>query len=256
MKRTWMLAIAAGAVVAVLGVGAVWAQSSGQTTPGSSFLDRVAQKLGIDSPKLKQAIDDTRNEDIDAAVANGDLTQKQADALKQRAANGPEFFGEKGFGHAGGPGGFEFGFGLGKGMGIGDAAQQLADFLGISTDQLKTELQADNATLATVAEAHGKSRDDLKSFITNGVKAKLDQAVQNGDLTQKREDDALSMLNDNLDKLIDSKFIGRIAGKFEQHFRGPHRGDDNGNDDDGDDANPPSTAPAPQGGQGAQSFQF
>lgn len=254
MKRTWLLAIGAAAVVATLGVGAVWAQTSGDSTSGSSFLDRVAQKLGIDSPKLKQAIDDTRNEDIDAAVANGDLTQKQADALKQRAADGPEFFGEKGFGHLGGRGGFDFAPGFG--MGLQDAAQQLADFLGVSTDQLKTELQADNATLATVAAAHGKSRDDLKAFITNGIRTKLDQAVQDGDLTQKREDDILSKLNEGLDKLIDSNFIGRIAGKFEHHFRGHGDDADRGDGHEQDDDSPPSTAPAPQGGEGTQSFQF
>ena len=39
------------------------AQSTGNST-GSTFLDRVAQKLGIYTPKLQQAITDTRTEDI------------------------------------------------------------------------------------------------------------------------------------------------------------------------------------------------
>lgn len=247
MKRTWLLAASAGAVVAVIGVGAVLAQSSGQPAAGSSFLDRVAQKLGIDSPKLKQAIDDTRIEDIDAAVAAGNLTQKQADALKQRAANGPEFFGEKGFapgmngGH--GPGrGFDFGLG----MGMHDAAQKFAGFLGISVEQLRTELQAGNATLASVAESHGKSRDDVKSFIAGNVKSKLDAAVANQDLTQQRADQILSNLNSSLDQLIDSKSIGRFAGKFEFKFRS--HGDRNGGA-----APMPGAPPSPRSGAG---FEF
>ncbi len=246
MKRTWLLAASAGAVVAVIGVGAVLAQSSGQPATGSSFLDRVAQKLGIDSPKLKQAIADTRIEDIDAAVAAGDLTQKQADALKQRAANGPEFFGEKGFapgmngGH--GPGrGFDFGLG----MGMHDAAQKFADFLGISVEQFRTELQADNATVASVAGSHGKSRDDVKSFITGNVKSKLDAAVANQGLTQQRADQILSNLNTSLDQLIDSKSIGRFAGRGKFEFKFRNHGDRNGGA-----APAPGAAPSPQSGAG------
>src|SRR5262249_17590886 len=161
------------------------------------FLDRVAQKLGIETPKLQQAITDTRNEDIDAAVQNGDLTQKQADALKQRAQNIPGFgfkaFGEK---HLAGPKAFGFagpkgfGFAFGFGLGMAEADQKLADFLGITTDQLHTELHAKNATLANVAAAHGKTRDDLKAFISSTAKAALDAAVANQDLTQKRADEA------------------------------------------------------------------
>ena len=53
-------------------------------------------------------------------------------------------------------------------MGLADASQKFAEFLGITTDQLKTELQADNATIATVAAAHGKSRDQVKTFEFDG----------------------------------------------------------------------------------------
>jgi uncharacterized protein YidB (DUF937 family) len=217
MKRKWLVAVAAGIAVAVVGVGAVLAQTPSGNGDGTSFLDRVAAKLGIDSPKLKQAITDVRNEDIDKAVANGDLTQKQADALKQRNADNPGF-GEghsRGFRGMGPKGPFGFGFGFG----LPEAEQKLADFLGISADQLRTELQADNATLATVAQAHGKSRDALKTFITDGAKSKLDELVKSGDLTQKRADDMLSKLSDNLDKLIDAN-IGAGLHHFEFKFRG------------------------------------
>jgi uncharacterized protein YidB (DUF937 family) len=247
-KRKWLLAAAGATLVVALGAGVAMAQSATGNGTGSTFLDRVAQKLGIDTPKLQKAITDTRNEDVDAAVANGDLTQKQADALKQKIQNTPGFGGH-GFqgpgGVRGGPKGFEPGFGFGFGMGFADAGQKFADFLGISTDQLRTELQADNATLATVAAAHGKSRDDVKSFITDAAKAKLDDAVKNGDLTQKREDAALKMLTDNLDKLLDGKLGLFFRGGLGRHNDGPKPGDDSPN------------TPAPQsgsGGNGTQSF--
>lgn len=209
-KKQWILALGGALAVVVVGAGVVMAQTPapGSGSNGPSFLDRVAQKLGIDTAKLQDAVTGARTDQIDEAVANGDLTQKQADNLKnkiQNAPNGGDFGfggpGKRGFG-PGGPGG-KGAFGFGFGPGFADAGQRFADFLGISTDQLKTELSADGATLAKVAEAHGKSRDDVKAFITSTAKTQLDAAVANGDLTQKLEDEALSALNSHLDELID-----------------------------------------------------
>ena len=204
MKRRWWLAAVGGAaLMVVVGAGVVMAQTP---TPGAgtatSFLDRVAQKLGITTPKLQSAINSAANDQIDAMVKSGKLTQQQADQLKQRIAQGKgpglggPFFGRD-FGHEmRGP---KFGFALGAEM------DKLAAFIGVSTTQLKTELQASNATLATVAQAHVKSRADLKNFITNEAKTRLDQAVKDGKLTQQQETSMLSMLTSNLDALIDGK---------------------------------------------------
>ncbi len=247
-RKKWTAAAVGAALVVVLGAGAVMAQTTPNPT-GSSFLDRVAQKLGIDAPKLQKAITDTRNEDIDAAVKNGDLTQKQADALKAKTLNTPGFGGR---GHdgpedvPGGREGFPDGFGMrhgpkGFGLGLPGAEQKVADFLGTPLDALKVEMGANGATLASVAQAHGKSRDQLKSFITDTAKATLDAAVKNGDLTQKRADAALAMLSANLDKLIDGNM-----GAFGHGFGHGRRMKPNA-----------PTMPAPQGGSGisgAQSF--
>jgi hypothetical protein len=205
VKKTWIIAVAGALAVAVVGAGVVMAQTPGGSS-GPSFLDRVAQKLGIDTPKLKDAITGARQDQIDEAVKNGDLTQKQADALKSRAEknpDGPFGFGGRGMRGKGGPGGFGMGGPFGFGMGLADAGQKFADYLGISMDTLKTELGADGATLATVAQAHGKGRDDLKSFITGNAKSLLDAKVQSGDLTQKREDEMLAQLSAHIDDLID-----------------------------------------------------
>jgi polyhydroxyalkanoate synthesis regulator phasin len=201
MTRRWWIAGAAVVALAVaLGAGTlVMAQQSDQST-GTSFLDRVAQKLGIDTPKLQDAVKSAANDEVDAAVQRGDLTQQQADKLKQGIENGklPGFNGPLFDKHGRGGKGFEFGFGF-----FGADASKLADFLGISQDQLKTELRADNATLASVAEAHGKSRDDLKNFLTDQAKAQLDHAVSKGKLTQQQADSMVSALQSRLDTLID-----------------------------------------------------
>ncbi|TAK69884.1 MAG: hypothetical protein EPO22_01725 [Dehalococcoidia bacterium] len=200
MKRVskWWIAAAGAAVLAIAGAGAVMAQTPapGTSTTGTSFLSRVAQKLGIDTPTLENAVKSAKTDEIDARVASGDLTQAQADALKQRIANAPAgapFFGG-GFGERGGH--------MGRG-GIGEP-QALADFLGVTPETLRTERSADGATLATVAQAHGKSRDELKAFLTDQAKTHLAQEVTEGDITQAQADARLSDMTANLDARIDS----------------------------------------------------
>lgn len=197
-RSKWWIAVAGGVVLAgILGAGAVAAQTPvpGAGTTGSTFLSRVAQKLGIDSGKLQDAVTTTRTEDIDARVAAGTLTQAQADLIKQRIANEPA----DGFGFPGGPG--DHGPGRHRG-GPADPAK-LAEFLGITADQLRSEIDGSGATLASVAQAHGKSRDDLKAFLTSESKTHLDQEVAQGELTQVQADARLADMTSNLDKLID-----------------------------------------------------
>src|SRR5947208_10193568 len=128
MRRKWWIAGAAAVALAVaLGAGTlVMAQQSDQST-GTSFLDRVAQKLGIDTPKLQDAVKSAANDEVDAAVQRGDLTQQQADKIKQQIANGklPGFDGPLFEQHGRGGKGFGFSF-------FGADASKLADFLGIS----------------------------------------------------------------------------------------------------------------------------
>ena len=92
----------------------------------------------------------------------------------------------------------------------------LADFLGISQDQLHTELQADGATLATVAQAHGKTRDDLKAFLTDQLTKNTQQAVTDGRMTQDQANTMLQDISSRVDQMIDGNM----------RFGGPPRGRD------------------------------
>lgn len=216
--RKWLLAAGGAAVAAIIGIGAVAAQD-GDDTGGLSFLDRVAQKLGVDTPRLEQAITDARNEEIDERVAAGDLTQEQADRLKEKldAVGSEEGLGFR-LGLRGG-GEFAFRFAeVGPGFAIcaGLDLDSLAEFLGSTPQELREELAADGATLATVAEAHGKSRDELKAFIEGEAKTELDEAVAAGDLTQERADEILANLRERIDAMIDGEFppFGKPRGFF------------------------------------------
>jgi uncharacterized protein YidB (DUF937 family) len=209
------LAAAAGLVAVVIGAGVVMAQSDEDGT-GVTFLDRVAEKLGIERDTLDQAIEDARSDEIDERVANGDLTQEQADRLKERLDDlpadapflGPGFgqgFDGEGFEFGGDGFGFTFKFGHG-GPGVGFDSEAMAEFLGIDAAQLREELQAEGATLATVADAHGKSRDELIAHITSDAKARLDERVAEGDITQERADEILANLNERVEEMVDREF--------------------------------------------------
>ncbi|HEY8171793.1 MAG TPA: hypothetical protein VIH21_01800 [Dehalococcoidia bacterium] len=196
--RTWLTAaVGVVAVTAALGMGAAVMAQEGTPVPGSTggitLLDRVATKLGIDSGTLRDAVKSSASEEADARVASGELTQEQADAMKQRIADAPDQAliggGGRGFGGHGPHGGF--------------ASDEVAGFLGITTDELRTELQADGATLASVALAHGQTRDALKAVLTTEAQEHLDAAVAEGRITQDEADVELAERTANLDAMID-----------------------------------------------------
>lgn len=80
---------------------------------------------------------------------------------------------------------------------------ETADFFGISEDELRSELQADGATLGSVAEAHGKTRDELKTFLTDQLRKNTEQAVSDGRMTQDQADSMLQDMSSRVDDMID-----------------------------------------------------
>lgn len=107
------------------------------------------------------------------------------------------------------------------GPGIGSLTS-VAGFLGISETDLQTDLK-NGQTLAQIAQAHGKSTSDLKTFLTNQLKTRLDQAVSSGKMTSQQETTALNNASSRFDKLINSKFqaMGKRGGPG---MRGPEFG--------------------------------
>ena len=80
-------------------------------------LTDLASRLGVDRSKLIAAIKGASIDQVDSALAQGDITKAQADAIKQRIQSSPGALPLGGFGFCGGPGlglgHFGFGFGLG-----------------------------------------------------------------------------------------------------------------------------------------------
>lgn len=206
--------VAVLAAVLGLGVGAAVA-GGGLSNDKDAFLNDVAKRLDVTPEQLKAAIKGATDTRIDQAVKDGKITKEQGEALKQRAAQGglPFFGGGPGFGHRDGFGGP----GLGHHSGVSfDAASK---YLGLTEAELRTQL-ASGKSLADIAKDKGKSVDGLKKAITADVKTNLDQAVEDGKLTQAQADDILKGTTDRLDDIVNATFEPGM--QFEHHgFGGP-----------------------------------
>ena len=201
MKRLFIPLIAAAALgLAVVGVGAGFAQQGNGTA--STFLAKVAAKLGIGEDKLKTAVDEAYDETLDEAVTAGRLTQEQADTLKERGFDFAPQFGP-GFGERGPRGGVQ----------VMDAA---ATVLGMSVDDLMAELK-DGKSLADVAAAKGISQEKLTADLLAQVKTQLDGLVSDGKLTQEQADNIYTQTESNIDQIVS----GQSGFNFGPRFGGP-----------------------------------
>ncbi|HET7737615.1 MAG TPA: hypothetical protein VFK32_03490 [Tepidiformaceae bacterium] len=179
------------------------------------FIQRLAGALGIDEQTLRDAIGETTLEMLEEGVASGEIPEELADAIRDRVADGDlagPFFGGRGFGHGFGhgfPGGAihegRFGFAFAFGGAGGVDSEDIAGFLGITEDELGDAL-ADGSTLGEVAEANGKTTDELKQFITDTITEAVNAAVADGDLTQEQADRTLEKLGEHIDGIIDGSF--------------------------------------------------
>jgi polyhydroxyalkanoate synthesis regulator phasin len=195
------LAIAIAALAVIGGGGAAIAASGDSSSPGRSFFDAVAKHLGISSQKLEDATKAAAIDQVDAALAEGKITEEEADALKERIQSGdfPPFFGSGPlFGPKFGPG---FDFHGGPPFLFGEKLSAAADYLGLTEAELRTKLNS-GQTLAQIAKTQGKSVEGLKQAILADAKEKLDQLVEDGELTQAEADAMYERLQSHIDDLV------------------------------------------------------
>jgi hypothetical protein len=202
-KRLVMLAgsVAIVVLLAIGGAATVFAASP-PATPGATsqpnraqqFLNRLANTLGITTDKLQQGLKTTADQSIDNAVANGKITQAQADNAKAKvdAGNGlsafTRFFGSRARNNA---------------ALRGASWQDIAKALNTTPQDLKTQIQS-GKTLKEIITSQNKSVDDVVNAVVAQVKVQLDPAVSNGKITQTREDTVLSNLKTRLTNLINN----------------------------------------------------
>jgi polyhydroxyalkanoate synthesis regulator phasin len=203
--RSWvaggMLGIALGAML--LGGTAV-AQSDTDGGLGQSFIDRLAEKLGMTPDELETTIKETQDEAIDDAVADGRLTEEQGTALKERVDSGSGIFRMMPERHA-------FGMHAFRQLDINLAT--IASELGMTTDELRDELAA-GSTLSEVISAHGSTVEVIVTALVAEAESELDEAVANGNLTQEQADEMLANLPERLTQMIESGLPGGCERRF------------------------------------------
>jgi hypothetical protein len=208
MNRTWKI-VGIVTVIAILGL-AVGAVALAQEPEDSAewpfnfrdkFRDAIAGALGIDVEKYDAAVEEAQGKVLEDAVAEGFLTEEQAERLQERA--------ELGFGKGAMPGG-AFGFrGRGGGRmpeyrhggfmrGPGNSLITLAaEDLGIEVDELLAELQ-DGETVAGL----GGNVDAIVEAHQAPMVERLEEAQANGRITEEQAASMLEQMKEGAKKWL------------------------------------------------------
>ncbi len=199
-----VLGTAAILVLVLVGVGAASAQTSNTeaASPYDQFVSRVAQLLGKTPAQLEAMMTRASTEQIDRAVADGDLTQEQADAIKERIAESGRPFPM--FGH---PRGGRFGQHRGI---VGEVTH-------VNGTTLTVETAAGNKTVNLTADTRIRE---------NGEEAQA-SAIQAGDTVRVRGE-----ANDAGVVTAEAVLIGDLGGR--RHHHGPWGGRAPDDDDPAD----------------------
>jgi hypothetical protein len=212
LKRKVVAGAVAGLAVAGGGAAVAATQAGSPAQESQAVVDDAAKQLGVKPAELSNALKQALANRVDAAVAAGRLTKEQGAELKQRIQSGdfPLF----------GPGGRHGGPGHGPGGHL-DAA---ASYLGLTEAALHEKLHA-GTTLAQVAKDQGKSVDGLVKALVDDEKKELDQAVQDGRLTDAQRQELQQGLEARVRAMVNGE---RPAGGRRGFGFGPPDGDRDG----------------------------
>jgi hypothetical protein len=194
-------------IALVVAVGAGGAIAASQLTPeqrSDAIVADAAEQLGVEASELDAALTKALQNQVDAAVADGRLTEEQGEELKERIAAGDVPL--VGLGPGGGPGG--------HGHHVLDLSAA-ADFLGLTESEVRTALHEDGQTLAEVAEAEGKSVDGLVAALVSAARERLDQAVEDGRLTEAQRTERLAELEERIRDVVENGLPQRFGFRGE-----------------------------------------
>ncbi len=223
VRKRWLIGggLATLALASTITAGSVFAAPPSTPTATSAqtkvqtFVDRLAQNLGLTSTQVQTGLQKTEDQSVDDAVASGKMTAAQGDAIKQKIDAGqitPFMFGGPGFGMDG-----RHGHG-------GDDMNAIASTLGITATQLQSDLSS-GTTLAQEITNHGKTVDEVVTAIITQEKTEMDQAVASGKMTQDQETQRLDTMKQQLtDAINNNTFDQGGHGGFGDFGGHGHRG--------------------------------
>ena len=206
LKRRTAVVLAAVAVVAV---GAAFAVGGDRGEREQAMLADVATSLGVEQETLEQAIRDAQTSRVDAAEADGTLSDEQANRIRERidAEQGPLLAAPGRRGHHRG--------GRCKGFGKRAALEAAAGALGVAASELKGLLPG--SSIEAVAEDKGVAVSDATDAIITAWEAKIDQAVADEKITQERATTLKDTLSDRASSLVERTFPEQGTRGFGKH---------------------------------------
>jgi hypothetical protein len=248
------LAIGTTALAAAAFAGGAYAAT--QNSPGGvrqAFLNDVAKRLGVSPAQLSSALKGAYDDQLQAAVAAGKLTQAQANAIKQRARDkGIPPFG--GFGLLGPPGsgGKPFAGPGQRPLAFGRSLKAAATYLGLTESQLAQDLSS-GKTLAQIATSRGKSVAGLEASLSAAAKTKLDKLVADKVITSAQERQALSRLSTAIADVVNGHppGLGPRRGLGPRLFGAPNQGAGKAGPGSGPQGGPPPWGGRQPGGLGS-----
>ncbi|MCS5697181.1 MULTISPECIES: Fis family transcriptional regulator [Desulfofundulus] len=188
MKRKVAVIIAVAFAAVALLSGVALAQTAGDQSgvpaPFQVFLEKLAANLGVEQGKLMNAIKQTELQMVDEAVQQGKLTSDQAQKIKDRIEQGKFFPMELFHGPKDGEKAGEF---------AGKRLDVLAQVLGMSADELKTELQQ-GKKIYDIAKEKGLTMDQLHQKLLEARIQAIQQAVKDGKISQDKADKMIQRL--------------------------------------------------------------
>lgn len=190
-KRSRTIAAVLGAGVLGAGIlgGAVMAATPATSNTGTSASDMPGGVV------LAEKRDPGRRAEFMARVLNGlvekgVITKDQAEQILRAFAAAAENKGDHDRGdHA-------------KGL-LGGVMKTSAEYLGLTTAQLKEQLKSGKSLARIAAELPGKSRDGLIAALTNAAGAKIKGALDAGKITPQQAEEARSRATVAIVKIVD-----------------------------------------------------
>lgn len=197
-KKYLGLTLAAALIMGLGVMGIARAQGNTSTKPQTGlrqiYLEKLAGVLGISQDQLLSDLKTAGQQTVDTAVSEGLITADQGQKMKQDIDAG-RF---PGFPGMFGPGGRHPGM---KGLNNLDA---IASALGMTPQQLGQEFK-NGKSLQQLATEKGITLDQIKESIIKAAKAKLDQEVAQGKISQ----DQANKIIEHMQQLDLTKFPNR-----------------------------------------------
>jgi uncharacterized protein (DUF433 family) len=164
----------------------------------------LAEAKGVALEDIADALVSEHSEHLQQAVEDGRLTQEEADEkLAEMEANILKHLESGEFGGPGRPGGHGMPGGPRSGRFGGAPFDVLAEALGMTVDELHDAL-ADGQTVAELAEAKGVALEDIADALVAAETEHLQQAVEDGRLTQEEADEKIAQMEVNILERLES----------------------------------------------------